>query len=110
MIVGSVTDWTKTVNCDVAVFSPSLTDTVTVVEPYAPRLGVRLRVRLDPVPARIMALFGRRETFEEIAPTVKAEELVSASLMVNARPLADPFSRNDWSWISNRWGRVGAFV
>src|SRR6188508_3301116 len=80
-VLAALTVRTKLVE---AVSVPSLTVTVIVEVPLWPAAGVMTRLRLAPVPPKVMLAFGTNVAFDEVPETVNPVGCVSASPMVNA--------------------------
>jgi len=73
-----------TLKLDCALFVPSLTVTVICDEPVWPVAGVRLKVRLAPLPPNTMLALGTTPSTDETADNVRFAADVCASPIVNA--------------------------
>src|SRR6266568_1565453 len=67
---------------ELAVLVPSLTVRVRGATPVWPAAGVRVTVRLLPLPPKTMLALGRRAVFEELPETVRLPAAVSRSATV----------------------------
>ena len=75
--------FTVTVKLELALFVPSLTETVICALPDWFAAGVTFTVRLDPLPPNTMFALGTRVVEDEVPETVKLAAAVSVSPIVN---------------------------
>ena len=80
---GSLTALTVTLNDVLAVAEPSFTVRVMRVVPAWSRAGMRVTVRLDPLPSRKIFVLATRTVLVEVAVTSSLNGAVSASETVN---------------------------
>jgi hypothetical protein len=97
---------TVTVKMELALFVPSLTETVICALPVWFAAGVTFTVRLAPLPPNTILPFGTSVVDEELAERVKPPAAVSASPMVNAIAAVAWFIVTVWSAIEEIVGAV----
>ena len=86
---------TVNTNESLALFVPSLTNTVIVATPDWPFAGVTVTVRLEPLPPNTMLFVGASAGFDEDELNVRFATGVSASVRVNGNAAVGVFTAVD---------------